>query len=83
MFSDGMDPDWRPSPPPEVGSGLWKYTQAVSWAIQTGKLNNSGLTQRIYRCPTVSYEGVVYDLGYIAVKRLSNGYDYIWAETIE
>lgn len=81
--SGGMPSDWKPPTPPKVGSWEWKYDTAVSWIIENGELKSTGPTQRIIKLPTITYEGVSYDLGYMAICRSSGGHDYIYGETIE
>jgi hypothetical protein len=83
MDSGGMPADWTPPDPAKVGSWMWKYQTATLWCIQNGQLKSSGATQRLIRLPVITYEGVSYDLGYMAIRRSSGGHDYIYAETVE
>ncbi len=84
MDNGGMPEDWRPSPPPEVGSWAWKNDIAFGWCQDNGKFDfGNGFIpvsdrNRIVKVPT--YEG--HRIGYLVISKKTDGTDYFRVEEI-
>ena len=74
MESGGMEADWKPSPPPEVGSPAWKTDIAISWAIDHLKMDKTS----VIKIP--NYEG--HKIGYLVICKDSYGVDYFRVDDI-
>jgi len=82
MFSDGMEPGWKPEPPPEHGSHQWMENIALSWCIDHDMTKQKTPSQRCRVVKLPAYDGV--ELGYMMFYYGSGGgYDYVRIDGIE
>lgn len=80
MDSGGMPPDWKPSPPPDVGSKRWLDDMAFQFMVESfdGLPNESG----VYELPKVQAGGVSYAMGYFVLFYRQSGHDYFRVDSI-
>ena len=76
-----MPPDWKPSPPPDVGSKRWLDDMAFQFMVEAfdGLPDRSG----IFKLPNVLAGGVSYQLGYFSLTHSSYGKGYFRVDEIE
>lgn len=81
MDSGGMPPDWKPAPPPDVGSKQWLDNMAFDFMVESfgGLPDRSG----VFKLPNVRAGGSSYPLGYFVLHRLAGGSNYFRIDDIE
>ena len=81
MDSGGMPQDWKPSPPPDVGSKRWLDDMAFEFMVEAfnGLPDRSG----VFKLPNVLAGGKSYRLGYFVLFSDSAGKDYFRIDEIE
>ena len=72
----GIEGDWEPPNPPEVGTPKWKDDMALSFAIEHRLLDES----QVVKLPKVNG----YSLGYFVIRHYTNsGTDYFRIDNIK
>ncbi len=81
MDSGGMPADWKPSPPPAIGSKRWLDDMAFSFMVESfgGLPDESG----VFELPKVLAGGVSYEMGYFVLFSRSSGKDYFRTTDIQ
>lgn len=78
MDSGGMPPDWKPSPPPPVGSAAWKTDIAVRQV--TEMMDGFPKSNRVFKCMRCAG----HEIGYLCINYKSGaGWDYFRVDAIE
>ena len=81
MDSGGMPPDWRPSPPPDVGSKQWLDNMAFEFMVEA--FNGLPCRNGVFKLPNVLAGGVSYALGYFVLRQRVGGKDYFRVDEAE